>query len=90
MKNHVLLFLLLITAGCTKSPSMLEQALQLSGDNRAELEKVLNHYENEPLKLKAAQFLVENMPGHVSYRNQAYIEKYYDEIRFGEPVCFPK
>ncbi|MDR2438686.1 MAG: hypothetical protein LBE12_04860 [Planctomycetaceae bacterium] len=46
----------------------------------AELEKVLNHYENEPLKLKAAQFLIANMPGHASYGNQAFIEQYYDAI----------
>jgi hypothetical protein len=80
MRNYVLLFLLIIATGCTKSPNMLEQALQISGDNRAELEKVLKHYATEPLKLKAARFLIENMPGHVSYHNQAYIEKYYDEI----------
>jgi hypothetical protein len=80
MKNYVLLFLLIIATGYTKPPNMLEQTLQIAGDNRAELEKVLNHYENEPLKLKAAQFLIENMPGHVSYKNQKYVEKYYDEI----------
>jgi hypothetical protein len=75
-----LFLLIIVVAGCTKSPDMLEDALQLSGDNRAEMEKVLKHYETEPLKLKAARFLIENMPGHVSYRNQAYIEKYYNEI----------
>ncbi|MDR1341105.1 MAG: discoidin domain-containing protein [Prevotellaceae bacterium] len=80
MKNCVLLFLLIMAAGCTKSPSLLEQALEISGDNRIELEKILYHYRNEPLKLKAAQFLIANMPGHVSYRNQEYVEKYYDEI----------
>jgi hypothetical protein len=70
-----------MATGCTKSPpGMLEQALQISGDNRAELEKVFRHYETEPLKLKAAQFLIENMFGHVSYRNQKYVNKYYDEI----------
>jgi hypothetical protein len=58
----------------------LEQALELSGDNRPELEKVLSHYANKPLKLKATQFLIANMPGHVSYRNQAYVEQYYDEM----------
>jgi hypothetical protein len=69
-----------MTAGCTKSPSPLEQAFEISGNNRAELEKVLLHYENEPLKLKAVQFLIENMPGHVSYQHRKYVEKYYDEI----------
>ncbi|MDR2382658.1 MAG: discoidin domain-containing protein [Prevotellaceae bacterium] len=80
MRKFMFLSLLIIATACTKSPDMLEQSLLLSGDNRAELEKVLLHYRNEPLKLKAAQFLIENMPGHVSYRNQKYIEDYYDAI----------
>jgi hypothetical protein len=80
MKNYILIFLLVIATNCTKSPDMLEKALELSAHNRAELKKVLQHYENEPLKLKAAQFLISNMAGHVSYRNQAYIERYYNEI----------
>jgi hypothetical protein len=80
MKIYTVLFLLIIATGCTKSPDMLEQALRLPGANRAELEKVLLHYKDEPLKLKAARFLIGNMPGHVSYKNQPYVEKYYDEI----------
>ncbi|MDR1340629.1 MAG: hypothetical protein LBK58_11355 [Prevotellaceae bacterium] len=80
MKNCVLLFLLIMAAGCTKPPGLLEQALEISGDNRIELEKVLYHYRNDSLKLKAAQFLIANMPGHVSYQNQNYVEEYYDEI----------
>jgi hypothetical protein len=59
---------------------MLEQALLISGDNHVELEKVLNHYANEPLKLKAAEFLISNMLRHVSYQNQKYVERYYNEI----------
>ncbi len=39
----------------------LERALSLAGENRAELEYVLEHYQNEPMKQKAAQFLIENM-----------------------------
>lgn len=44
----------------------LEQALQLSGKNRAELEAVLNHFKNDSLKLKAACYLIRNMPYHYS------------------------
>jgi hypothetical protein len=80
MRNYVFLFLLFVATGCTRSPDLLEQALQMSGDNRSELERVLYRYSDEPLKLKAAQFLIANMPGHISYRNQSYIEKYYDAI----------
>jgi len=45
----------------------LENALKLAGENRHELEKVLYHYSQNPsdsLKLRAATFLIENMPGH--------------------------
>ena len=35
----------------------LEEALQLAGKNRTELESVLTHYQNSPLKLEAATLL---------------------------------
>ena len=41
----------------------LEQALELAGTNRPELEKVLTHYRDSGLKYEAARFLIENMPG---------------------------
>jgi hypothetical protein len=55
--------------------------LSLSGKNRPELERVLTHYKNDALKLKAAQFLIENMPGHYSYsQNNEELNHYYAEI----------
>ncbi len=45
----------------------LQEALRLAGDNRAELEKVLEHYSQDDAdssKLRAAEFLIANMPGH--------------------------
>lgn len=51
----------------------IEKVLQQAGSNRKELEKVLKHYSRCPadsLKLRAAEFLIENMPGKYS--------KYYD------------
>lgn len=69
MKNYCLVFLsCLLLCGCTES--RLEYALRASGENRGELEKVLSHYSQKPeddLKLKAAIFLIENMPGHYGY-----------------------
>lgn len=61
--------------------SKLDQALSMAGENRTELEKVLRHYEKDTdsLKLKAAVFLIENMPGHRSYTGDA-IENYYKEL----------
>lgn len=47
----------------------LNRVLELSGENRSELKKVLEHFENSPNKLKyrAAKFLIENMPGQYYY-----------------------
>lgn len=58
-----------------KKTSFLEEALLQSNDNRIELEKVLNHYEADSLKLEAARFLIENMPYHYSYEGEE-LEKY--------------
>lgn len=62
-----------------QSTSRLEQALRQAGENRAQLEMVLTHYENDSLKLLAAKFLIENMPGHYSYLDDS-INAYYDRI----------
>ena len=54
---------------CQRGDAKLELALRLAGDNRGELERVLGHYsreEGDSLKLRAAYFLIENMPGHYS------------------------
>jgi hypothetical protein len=49
---------------CNREDSRaLGQALHLAGKNKTELEKVLKHYKNDPQKLKAAEFLIINMPG---------------------------
>ena len=47
-------------------PPPVEAALQLSGENRRELESLLVAYQKDEdqLKFKAACFLIENMPGH--------------------------
>ncbi len=45
----------------------LEQALSMAGENRAELEKVLEYYKNDSLKLEAARFLIRNMPFHCKH-----------------------
>lgn len=44
----------------------VQLALEYAGENRAELEKVLEYYSapKDSLKLEAARFLIENMPQH--------------------------
>lgn len=62
-----LLILVYLFSGCRKNPVLLEEVLAYSGANRPELEKVIAHYARNPedsLKLRAAVFLIENMPGH--------------------------
>lgn len=54
----------------------LTNALKEAGDNRAELEKVLAHYKNDELKLKAAKFLIENMDVHYTYTGEA-VDTFY-------------
>ena len=68
---------------CSQKPSRLEEALMQAEGNRAELEKVLTHYQNnieDSLKYRAAVFLIENMPGHYSYKDSFYLNTYYNEI----------
>src|SRR5690554_708660 len=75
--------MILLLNSCAGNTSKLETALEMAGDNRIELEKVLEHYSQDPtdsLKLKAAQFLIANMPGHYSYKDSVSINGYYNEI----------
>ena len=79
MKTCFLFMILSILTTCsmqkTKGVS-LEQALSMSGENQAELEKVLEYYKNDSIKLEAARYLIRNMPFHfhgwnISYRPKA-------------------
>lgn len=80
MKTIILLSscFLLVLCACSVLPSEVQQALETAGANRIELEKVINHYREsgEKQKLKAAYFLIANMPGKYSeyynYNEQAY------------------
>lgn len=61
------LFYGILFLSCQEKTTKLSEALELAGLNRGELEKVLRYYsrhESDSLKLKAARFLIENMPGH--------------------------
>ena len=72
-KFNILVVLLLCVA-CDRN---LEHALQQAGNNRVELEKVLTHFKDDPdpLKYRAAKFLIENMPYHYTYEGNA-VEAY--------------
>ena len=82
MKRFVLLLGVISLISCSKNNSRLEFALQLAGENRAELTNVLDHYKKDPadsLKLRAAEFLISNMPWHYGYGGK-YIESYVRKI----------
>jgi len=76
MKKLFPLLFLLILFSCNRSNPALEYALEAAGKNRPELEKVLAHYKNDSLKYQAAVFLIENMPGHYSYKGDAILDYY--------------
>ena len=73
----------------------LDNALEQAGDNRQELEKVLNHYKDDPdtLKYGAAIFLIENMPYHYTYQDadmlqydSAYVAMAQEQEQFRDSV----
>ena len=75
--NHIQVYLgilLFMVVSCNhkgKRPSGVDDVLQCAGQNRQELEKVLEYYQNDSLKYRAACFLIENMSGHFSYQGEA-------------------
>lgn len=73
-----LVLLLLLLASCTHSYKQeAMDALRLAEGNRAELEKVIDHYKDDedPLKREAAWFLIACMPYHAGFEGQG-IEAY--------------
>jgi hypothetical protein len=75
MKNIILVLLCFLCFACSEKyySSEINTVLFMAGDNRSELEKVLNHYSQnlgDSLKLRAAEFLILNMSGKYS--------EYYD------------
>jgi len=82
MREFGVFFLTLISvimSGCIRQ-SRLDYALDSAGSNRTELETVLDHYRTidpNPQKLRAAEFLIENLSAHYSYAGTEIYE-YYD------------
>lgn len=48
----------------------VDNSLLFAGENKAELEKVLSYYKEEPLKLQAAKFLLANIPYYYTYKGE--------------------
>ncbi len=82
MKHIFFILSIMLLSGCAsfEADVQLENALELAGDNRNELEKVLEHYEKDSLKLEAAKFLIRNMPGHYSYSDTSVVLRYSQAV----------
>lgn len=91
-----------IIISCDKQSLQLRKALKVAGNNRPELEEVLNYYSQnsaDKWKLKSAEFLISNMPGHYSLTNEA-TNGYFQKINERYPhieqpakhalYCLPK
>lgn len=58
------LYLIILLSACSfHQNKQLEYALEFAEKNRQELEKTLEHYQNDPQKYNAAIFLISNMIG---------------------------
>lgn len=79
-KNSIVFMMALFAAfSCQRINPELEYALRSAGENRPDLEAILEHYRVQdpvPEKLAAAVFLITNMPWHYSYANDS-IYLYY-------------
>ncbi|MCY6364905.1 hypothetical protein OXV70_14685 [Bacteroides ovatus] len=90
MKKLILFLVLGVLLSCQSTDNRrLEKTLDLAQSNRGELEKVIQYYsqnEADSLKLKAARFLIMNMPGHYSFIGRNY-ENY---CKASEKIIFSK
>ncbi len=73
MKKTLFLFSLsIILFSCQQNrniiPNNVESALDSAKSNRSELQKVIERYKNDSLKLEAAYFLISNMGDHCYYK----------------------
>lgn len=76
------LFLLVAFSGCSEDEIYMRYALKVAGENKSELKAVLKHYrtvDKDPEKLKAAKYLIANMPGHYSYADTAKANRFYEK-----------
>lgn len=69
MKKKYTIIVVFLLFSCHQYSSKVREALDMAGDNKNELIKVLDHYKEEGKeeKLKAAEFLIENLPYNYAY-----------------------
>lgn len=81
MRSFFLLAIIIAALVGCKKPGRTQAALELAGNNRAELQKVLDHYSapEDSLKLQAAEYLIVNMIGKYTVTSPA-LEAYENLI----------
>ncbi|GAA3560920.1 hypothetical protein [Snuella lapsa] len=85
MKHLGYLILITILFSCSHIPKDVQRSLELAGDNREELQKVIDHYQNpeDSLKLQAAYFLIsEKVPYgvYIDSRNERVLEDFFNTL----------
>lgn len=88
LKDSIYLTMLVLMLFSCNENSKLDLAMTLAGENKNELQKVLNFYRTKPsdsLKYKASVFLIENMPYHSFKKTTSK----YDEV-FGKLENLPR
>lgn len=82
-----IVILCFILTSCFRYSEDTKYALQLAGDNRPELEKVLDHYRRtakSKQKFRAAEFLIANLPYHYAV-HQPELDSFRNYIRTTVP-----
>lgn len=79
-KLFISVLISLLFSGCIKE-NAIDKTLDLSGNNKKEIEQVLERYRlpEDSLKLKAARFLIANM-GNKTYLNGDRIAEFHEFI----------
>lgn len=74
------LTMVLLVFSCQKPD--VRQTFENNCENSRKLQTVLEHYKDEPLKAKAAKFLLENMDDHFAYNGEAVdiYSRYMDSV----------
>lgn len=85
------LFIIMSIITACGNKNQLEEVLMFADENRNELEKVLEYYEQDSLKKRAAEFLIQNI-GNKRYFAGKQLEGYnqlfhlYDSLRCSENI----
>jgi hypothetical protein len=77
-----LLSIITVFSGCAANQSKLDVSFELAGRNKKELQKVISYFEKsgDPLKAKAAIFLIENLPYHRTYKINRAFDNCFDNV----------